>query len=76
MASERLKKYFISFSKNTRQRLKINLTNTEIYLTLETAFRRFRIKLYKTRTRDAEITHDYFIPTGHGDSKSVRIFFK
>jgi cytochrome P450 len=75
-ASERLEKYLVNFSKGTRQCLGINLANAEIYLTLATVFRRFRIELYETTARDAEIAHDYFIPHGHGDSKGVRIVFK
>lgn len=72
----RLERYLVPFSKGTRQCMGINLATAEIYLTLAIVFRRFKMELYETTDRDAEIVHDFFIPHGHKDSKGVRIVFK
>lgn len=75
-AGNRLEKYLVPFSRGTRQCLGMNLATAEIYLTIAIMFRRFRMELYETTERDAEIAHDFFIPHGHQDSKGVRVVFK
>jgi hypothetical protein len=54
-----------------------SLAKAELYLTLATIFRRYKIELFDTiRERDVDMKHDHFLPYPSHESKGVRAIFK
>lgn len=83
---KRLDKYFVSFSKGSRNCLGMNLSYGELYLFLATVWRSWTsrevgptegeaglLELFETTARDVEIEGDYYIPVAQKGSKGVRL---
>ncbi|KAG6354277.1 hypothetical protein INS49_004882 [Diaporthe citri] len=84
--STSLDKYFVSFSKGSRNCLGMNLSYGELYLFLATVWRTWTtrevgptegeagvLELFETTARDVEIAGDYYIPAAQKGSKGVRV---
>ncbi|KAH9905663.1 cytochrome P450 [Xylariomycetidae sp. FL2044] len=84
--SKRLEKYFVSFSKGSRNCLGMNLSYGGLYLFLANVWTIWTTKevgpiegeagileLFETTARDVEIGGDYYIPKPHKGSKGVQI---
>jgi len=81
-----LEKYFVSFSKGSRNCLGMNLSYGELYLFLAAVWRSWTTRevgptegeagildLFETTARDVEIAGDYYIPVTQKGSKGVRL---
>lgn len=66
-------KYFYSFGKGPRSCLGVNLAWCELYLAMAGVFRNFEFELYQTNHTDAEVKHDFWLPSPKLDSKGVRV---
>lgn len=69
----RLEKFFLFFSKGPRSCLGQNLAWCELYLGMAAMFRNFEFELYETDVMDAEVAHDFWLPSAKLDSKGVRV---
>ncbi|KAL9594435.1 MAG: hypothetical protein Q9179_005399 [Wetmoreana sp. 5 TL-2023] len=56
----RLEKYLLSFGRDTRQCIGINLAYAELYMTVATIFRRFDLELFETDRSTVEYSRDFF----------------
>ena len=54
----------------------ISLAYAELYISLATIFRRFRLELYETTRRDVDAKVDYFIPKPESGGQGVRVLVK
>ncbi|TVY37544.1 Cyrochrome P450 monooxygenase [Lachnellula subtilissima] len=67
-----LDRYMVAFSKGSR-----SLAKAELYLTLATVFRRYKVELFDTvRERDVDLKHDNFLPFPSYKSRGIRAIFK
>ncbi|TVY53908.1 Cyrochrome P450 monooxygenase [Lachnellula cervina] len=72
-----LDRYMVAFSKGSRSCAGINLAKAELYLTLATVFRRYKVELFDTvRERDVDMQHDNFLPFPSHKSRGIRAIFK
>ena len=53
-----------------------HLAQSELYVALATAFRRFTFELYGTDVSDVEMTHAYLVPYPKLETKGVRVRVK
>ncbi|KAI0423403.1 cytochrome P450 [Xylaria sp. FL1042] len=69
-----LKKYILSFSRGSRQCIRINLAYAELFMVTGLLLRRLgpQLSLYKTGLEDVEILHDCFIPLPKINTEGVR----
>ena len=76
--SAHLKKYFVAFSKGSRQCLGMQLAYCELYLIMAALYApgRFEFELFQTDVSDVEIEHDFFTPFHRLDSKGIRVLIK
>ncbi|TVY80571.1 Cyrochrome P450 monooxygenase [Lachnellula suecica] len=73
----KLDRYLVTFSKGSRMCIGMNLARAEIYLTLATIFRRYKVELFDTiRERDIDLKYDHFLPYPSKESRGVRAIFK
>ncbi|TVY25710.1 Cyrochrome P450 monooxygenase [Lachnellula hyalina] len=72
-----LDRYVVAFSKGSRSCVGINLAKAELYLTIATVFRRYKVELFDTlRERDVDLKHDNFLPFPSHKSRGIRAIFK
>ena len=71
--STRLLKHLVSFSKGARRCIGIHLAYAELYITLATVFRRYKLELYDTKREDVEPVLDFFIPKPADQASCVRL---
>ncbi|KAF2176548.1 cytochrome P450 [Zopfia rhizophila CBS 207.26] len=71
-----LERYFVPFSKGSRQCLGINLAQAELYIALAATFSRFKFELFETGVSDVEMAHTYLVPYPKWESKGVRVKVK
>ncbi|KIW33393.1 hypothetical protein, variant [Cladophialophora immunda] len=68
-----LDRYYVSFGKDARSCLGVNLAHAELFMVLAAIFRQFTFELYETDVSDVRMAHDFFIPSPKLDSKGVRV---
>lgn len=68
-----VEKYFIFFGKGSRSCLGLNLAWCELYLGMAAMFRNFRFELYDTDVTDAQVAHDFWLPSAKLDTKGIRV---
>ena len=73
-----LDKYFLSFSKGTRQCLGINLAYAELYICIAAIVLRMgdRLDLYETTREDVEVARDVFAMRPKKESKGIRVLVR
>ena len=71
--SKNLEKYLLTFGKGPRGCLGRELAYLELYTTLATIFRRFKLDLFETSREDVDAAHDFMVPCPRLDSKGVRV---
>ncbi|KAF1982274.1 cytochrome P450 [Aulographum hederae CBS 113979] len=71
-----LEKYFVPFSKGSRQCLGLNLAQAEMYIALAMVFSRFDFELSETDVSDIEMAHAYLVPYPKWETKGVRMRVK
>lgn len=69
-------KYFVPFSRGSRNCVGLELAKQEIAITAGNLFRRFDMELYETTERDVCVAHDWFAPFSPADSEGVRVKIK
>ena len=75
----RLQKYFVPFSKGSRQCLGMHLGNAELFVGLAGVFRRFggKMRIVDTiKERDVDIVHDTFTPGMSKESKGIMMLIE
>ena len=65
-------KYFVPFSKGSRQCLGMNLAWCELYITIAVMFRRFNFEIIDTEDKDMTVTHDFFNAWTDIDAKKLQ----
>ncbi|TVY90608.1 Cyrochrome P450 monooxygenase, partial [Lachnellula willkommii] len=77
-----LDRYMVAFSKGKFLVLPLltihanSLAKAELYLTLATVFRRYKVELFDTvRERDVDLKHDNFLPFPSHKSRGIRAIF-
>lgn len=68
-----LDKYFVAFSKGSRQCVGINLAKAELLLVIPKLFRELKLELFETTREDVTLAHELFLPFPRLGSKGVRV---
>ncbi|KAF2452465.1 putative benzoate 4-monooxygenase cytochrome P450 [Lineolata rhizophorae] len=71
-----LERFFVPFSKGSRQCLGLLLAQAELYVTIATVYSRFEFELVDTDVSDVEMKHAYLVPYPKWDSKGVQVKIK
>ncbi|KAE9974721.1 hypothetical protein EG328_003678 [Venturia inaequalis] len=71
-----LQRYFVPFTKGSRQCLGLNLAKAEMYIIIATIFTSFEFELFETDISDVEMAHAYLVPYPKWDSKGIRMRVK
>lgn len=69
----RVDKFFVVFGRGSRSCLGMNLAWCELYLGMAAMFRNFEFELYETDITDAQVAHDFALPSPKLDTKGVRV---
>jgi len=68
-----LDRYFVPFTKGSRQCLGLVLAQAELYITFATVFTSFDFELFETDVSDVTMVHAFLIPYPKWESKGVRV---
>ena len=69
-------RYFVPFSRGTRNCLGQHLAMAELYIGLATAFRRLDLELFETGEEAVTLARDFFVPLPEVGTKGVRVIVK
>ncbi|KAL2822122.1 cytochrome P450 [Aspergillus granulosus] len=71
-----LEKYLVSFTKDSRQCIGINLAQSEILLVLPKIIRGLNLELFETTREDVALAHDLSLPFAKEGTKGIRVSIK
>ena len=72
----RMSRYFVPFSKGSRNCIGIELAKMSLLLTAGNVFNQLDLELFETTERDVKMVHDYFAPFSELGARGVRVLVR